>query len=89
MLDQGNLSSHDASGLNLHPVIHRHRRSYLLDIVDAQFDICLLEGRIRRPEGAVDLRLDSLCLVNQLHQLPNQYIPLFIHESVAHIGQAQ
>ena len=55
MLDQGNFRTHDASGLDFYPVVYGHRGAYLLDIVDAQLNICLLEGRISLPEGAVDL----------------------------------
>ena len=61
----------------------------LLYVMDAHFNIGLLEGLISSAKGTVDLRLDPLCLVDQPHQLPDQDIPLFIHKAVAHVSQPQ
>ena len=68
MLDEGNLRTHDAAGLDTHRIVHRDGRGDVLHIIDTQLDIGLLKGLVGRCEGGVDLRLDSLGLLDQTHQ---------------------
>ena len=89
MLYQRNLGSHDTAGFDADSIFNRNGRADLLDVVDAQLDVGLLEGLVSLAEGGVDLRLDIPRLVDQIHQLPDQDVPLFVHQHIALLCQGQ
>ena len=56
---------------------------------DSNFHICLLKRRVSGTEGLIDLGLNVLCLINQLHHFTDQDITLFVHKLIALFGKSQ
>ena len=87
--DQGDIRPHDR------PVFHRqagllgNRGCGLTDRIDAKVDIGLLKSLISLAERDVNLLLDILGLADQRRQLPDQDIPLPVHQGIALPGECQ
>ena len=64
MTHQRDFRSHNTSCLDPYTVIYRHGHADLLDIVDPKLNIRFLESLVSSRKHSVDLRLDSLCLIN-------------------------
>ena len=82
MLYQWNLRSHDTPCLDLDGIVHRNRRSDILDKTNTKLNIGFLKCLVGFRECGIDLCLNVLCLVDQAHQFPKKDIPLFIHQLV-------
>ena len=48
--------------------------------INTDFHICPLQRSIRLTEGHIDLRLDTLRLIDQVHHFTDQNISLLIHQ---------
>ena len=89
VLDQRDFCAHDTAGFDADRVVLGNTGGDVLHKVDAQLDVGLLEGLVSLAEGGVDLRLDIPRLVDQIHQLPDQDVPLFVHQHIALLCQGQ
>ena len=47
---------------------------------DSDLHVCFLQSSVGSAESLIDLGLDILCLVDQLHHFTDQDITLFVHK---------
>ena len=78
-----NLRSHDASGLNLNRILDWNRIGEFFDLTDPMLDIRSLKTCIRSCKCRIDLFLNILRLIDQIHQFTDQNISFFIHQIIA------
>ena len=57
--------------------------------MDAYLNVCLLKGLIGVGKGLIDFGLDGLGFLVQVHQLPDEDIPLLIHQLISLFCQLQ
>ena len=86
---QWNFRSHDTPGFDADGILHRNGIGDRLHIVDSHFHIGGLQFGVGLAKSAVDLGLNILGLIDQVHQLTDEDIPFFVHQVKALSGQRQ
>ena len=84
-----NLRTHNASGFDTDGILYGNGTGNLLDKGNADFHICLLERSVSGAESDINLRLDILCLINQIHHLADQDVTLLVHQFITLTGKFQ
>ena len=83
------LSSHDTPGLDPDGIFYRNGMGDLIYKSDSDLHVCFLQSSVGSAESLIDLGLDILCLVDQLHHFTDQDITLFVHKLIALFGKSQ
>lgn len=86
---QRNFRTHNTSGFNAYRVLDRNRTRDLLDKGDTNLHIGFLQCCIGSAESHINLCLDILCLIDQLHHFTNQDVTLLVHQLIALTGKLQ
>ena len=77
---QRNLRTHDTSGLDTDRILNGNCIRNRLYGINTDFHICPLQRPICLTEGHINLRLDTLRFVDQVHHFTDQDISLLIHQ---------
>ena len=88
-INDKDVRTHNTSGFNAYRVLDRNRTRDLLDKGDTNLHIGFLQCCIGSAESHINLCLDILCLIDQLHHFTNQDVTLFVHQFIALTGKLQ
>ena len=70
-------------------IFYRNGMGDLIYKSDSDLHVCFLQSSVGSAESLIDLGLDILCLVDQLHHFADQDIPFFIHQLKSLTGERE